>query len=138
MHRAFEPALMAEGHVHADGSTHHHHDHHDHGAERRALVATTVKAAAPFAAGSAAAASAKAAALADGVLKAMLSGIAAAHLIEGVLAGKLPAANAATIYQSWLTEWFTNDAAHLSAFYRDIRVCGFDPSPRLWRGRGVW
>src|SRR4051794_7892081 len=43
MHRAFEPALMAEGHVHADGSTHHHHDHHehDHDAERRALVATT-------------------------------------------------------------------------------------------------
>ncbi len=43
MHRAFEPALMAEGHVHADGSTHHHHDHdHDHDAERRTLVATTV------------------------------------------------------------------------------------------------
>ncbi len=43
MHRAFEPALMAEGHVHADGLTHHHHDHHhDHDAERRTLVATTV------------------------------------------------------------------------------------------------
>ena len=46
MHRAFEPALMAEGHVVADGATHHHHDHdhppHDHDAERRTLVATTV------------------------------------------------------------------------------------------------
>jgi len=40
MHRAFEPTLMAEGHVHADGSTHHHEDH-DHDAERRTLVATT-------------------------------------------------------------------------------------------------
>jgi Cu+-exporting ATPase len=40
MHRAFEPALMAEGHVHADGSTHRH-DDHDHDAERRTLVATT-------------------------------------------------------------------------------------------------
>ena len=49
MHRAFEPALMAEGHVVDDGSHHHHHhghDHpphdHDHDAERRTLVATTV------------------------------------------------------------------------------------------------
>ncbi len=42
MHRAFEPALMAEGHVHPDGSPdHHHHDDNDHDAERRTLVATT-------------------------------------------------------------------------------------------------
>jgi flavin-dependent dehydrogenase len=60
-----------------------------------------------------------------GVLKAMLSGIAAAHLIDGVLAGMLPAANAAAVYQSWLKEWFTNDAGHLSAFYRDIGMRGF-------------
>jgi flavin-dependent dehydrogenase len=66
-----------------------------------------------------------------GVLKAMLSGIAAAHLIDGVCAGKLPAANAAAAYQSWLEGWFTNDAAHLSAFYRDLGMRGFDPALRL-------
>jgi flavin-dependent dehydrogenase len=70
-----------------------------------------------------------------GVLKAMLSGIAAAHLIDGVLAGTLPAANAAAVYQSWLTEWFTNDAAHLSAFYRDIRMRGFGPALEIRHGR---
>jgi flavin-dependent dehydrogenase len=61
-----------------------------------------------------------------GVLKAMLSGIAAAHLIDGVMAGKLPPTDAAAVYQSWLKGWFTNDAARLFAFYRDIGMRGFD------------
>jgi flavin-dependent dehydrogenase len=60
-----------------------------------------------------------------GVLKAMLSGIAAAHLIDGVIAGTLPPTSAAATYQSWLNGWFANDAAHLSAFYRDIGMRGF-------------
>jgi flavin-dependent dehydrogenase len=61
-----------------------------------------------------------------GVLKAMLSGIAAAHLIGGVISGPLPPAGAAAAYQSWLEGWFANDAAHLSAFYREIGMRGFE------------
>jgi flavin-dependent dehydrogenase len=60
-----------------------------------------------------------------GVLKALLSGIAAAHLIDAVMATKLPPTEAAAIYQSWLKEWFANDAAHLFAFYGNIGMRGF-------------
>jgi len=60
-----------------------------------------------------------------GVLKAMLSGIAAAHFIDGVVAGTLPSTSAAAAYQSWLKGWFANDAAHLAAFYREIGMHGF-------------
>ena len=41
MHREFQPALMADGHVHPHGHDDHDHPHHDHDAERRILVATT-------------------------------------------------------------------------------------------------
>jgi hypothetical protein len=66
-----------------------------------------------------------------GVLKALLSGITAAHLIHGVMATKLAPMEAAAVYQSWLKEWFTNDAAHLFAFYRNIGMRGFDAPLRF-------
>jgi flavin-dependent dehydrogenase len=66
-----------------------------------------------------------------GVLKALLSGIAAAHLIDGVMGTKLTPTEAATVYQSWLKEWFTNDAAHLLAFYRSVGMRGFDAPLRF-------
>jgi flavin-dependent dehydrogenase len=70
-----------------------------------------------------------------GVLKAMMSGIAAAHLIDAVLRGALPPVNAAAVYQSWLGEWFRNDAAHLAAFYRDIGMRGFGPPLQTERNK---
>src|SRR5947208_3232925 len=41
MHREYQPAQMAFGHVHP-ADHHHHHDHHDHEAEFRVLLTTTV------------------------------------------------------------------------------------------------
>jgi flavin-dependent dehydrogenase len=61
-----------------------------------------------------------------GVLKALLSGITAGHLIAAVLAGTVPAAEAATVYHEWLAGWFAKDAAKLSGFYRELGVSDFD------------
>lgn len=61
-----------------------------------------------------------------GVLKAIMSGILAGHLVAAVLNQRAPADEAAAAYQSWLTDWFANDAARLSAFYRALGAPGFD------------
>lgn len=60
-----------------------------------------------------------------GVLKALLSGITAAHLIAAVLAGTASAAGAAEAYHDWLAGWFANDAAQLARFYGELGVKGF-------------
>ena len=60
-----------------------------------------------------------------GVLKALLSGITAAHLIAAVLAGTASAPDAAEVYHDWLAGWFANDAAQLSKFYAELGVDGF-------------
>lgn len=60
-----------------------------------------------------------------GVLKALASGIIAAHLMAAVLADKAPAAAAAAAYQAWLAGWFRTDSANLSEFYRALNVAGF-------------
>ena len=46
-----------------------------------------------------------------GVLRAMMSGIAAGHLIANVLHGRIAADAAANVYQHWLSEWFAREAS---------------------------
>jgi flavin-dependent dehydrogenase len=60
-----------------------------------------------------------------GVLRAMMSGIAAGHLIGNVLNGKIAAEAAANVYQCWLSDWFAREALRLAAFYREIGIAGF-------------
>lgn len=57
---------------------------------------------------------------AHGVLKAIMSGMAAGHLIAGVLGGKLPRDKTAAVYRQWLVEWFEKDVHELSRFYRAL------------------
>jgi flavin-dependent dehydrogenase len=60
-----------------------------------------------------------------GVLRAMMSGIAAGHLIANVLDGRIAAAAAASLYRHWLSEWFAQEATRLAAFYRQLGIAGF-------------
>jgi flavin-dependent dehydrogenase len=60
-----------------------------------------------------------------GVLKALMSGIAAGHLIAAVLSGTAPAAGAAAAYHDWVAGWFADDAVQLSKFYRELGVEAF-------------
>ena len=60
-----------------------------------------------------------------GVLKAIMSGMTAGHLIAAVLDGKAPADGTATAYHEWLAGWFSADAGRLAQFYRNLGVIGF-------------
>lgn len=60
-----------------------------------------------------------------GVLRAVASGIMAAHLAAAVIRGAAPADQTAAAYRNWLFGWFDTDAARLSRFYRDLRAPGF-------------
>lgn len=64
-----------------------------------------------------------------GVLRAITSGIMAAHLAAGVLQGKAPAGAAAIAYRDWLSGWFDADAAQLARFYRALKAPGFAAPP---------
>ena len=60
-----------------------------------------------------------------GVLKAIMSGMAAGHLIAAVLGGKAPAEATAATYHEWLAAWFSADAARLTQFYRSLGAPAF-------------
>jgi flavin-dependent dehydrogenase len=60
-----------------------------------------------------------------GVLKAIMSGITAGHLIAAVLDGKAPPEAAASAYHAWLAGWFSADAGKLAQFYRGLGAIGF-------------
>lgn len=60
-----------------------------------------------------------------GVLKALMSGIMAAHLAAGVLRQAAPPEAAAAAYMQWLGAWFATDIAKLTAFYAQIGATGF-------------
>ena len=60
-----------------------------------------------------------------GVLKAIISGMTAGHLIAAVLRDRAPAEEAAAAYHDWCAGWFSADAARLSEFYRKLGVAGF-------------
>ena len=60
-----------------------------------------------------------------GVLRAMMSGIAAGHLIANVLNSNIAAEAAANVYQHWLSDWFAQEASRLAIFYRELGIAGF-------------
>jgi flavin-dependent dehydrogenase len=60
-----------------------------------------------------------------GVLKAMMSSMAAAHLIAAVAAGAVGAESAAKDYHSWLAGWFNDDMRKLARFYAELGMTGF-------------
>jgi len=55
-----------------------------------------------------------------GVLKALLSGMTAGHLIAASLKGKAPMAETAKAYHQWVAAMFDRDTERLSEFYRQI------------------
>lgn len=57
-----------------------------------------------------------------GVLRALMSGIAAGHLVTAVVRGRAPAHEAAAAYHAWLTGWFAADAARLGELYRQLNA----------------
>jgi hypothetical protein len=59
------------------------------------------------------------------VLKAIMSGMMAAHLGAPVIAGSVPADAAAEAYGNWVADWFALDATRLAQFYRGLGVAGF-------------
>lgn len=60
-----------------------------------------------------------------GVLKALLSGITAGHLIAASLAGKAPPDAIAAAYHDWVQGWFATDSRRLATFYRQLGAAGF-------------
>src|SRR5262249_38194965 len=63
-----------------------------------------------------------------GVLRALMSGMMAGHLIAGVLDGMAPAAEAARAYHSWIAGWFQTDAERMASFYRELGIADFEQS----------
>jgi flavin-dependent dehydrogenase len=59
-----------------------------------------------------------------GVLKAIISGMTAGHLIAAVLGARAPAEEAAAAYHNWFAGWFFTDAANLTRFYRKLMNFG--------------
>jgi flavin-dependent dehydrogenase len=57
-----------------------------------------------------------------GVLRAMMTGIATGYLIANGLNGQIAPEAAANVYQSWLSDWFEQEALRLSTFYRELGV----------------
>src|SRR5690606_4999808 len=55
-----------------------------------------------------------------GVLKAVMSGMMAGHLIAASIAGKAPAGEIAAAYHDWVADWFTTDTARLREFYKSL------------------
>jgi len=58
-----------------------------------------------------------------GVLKGIMSGMMAGHLVAVAIHqdGKAASADAAAAYHDWLAGWFTTDAAQLTRLYRQLR-----------------
>lgn len=61
-----------------------------------------------------------------GVLKAIMSGMMAAHVILRARTGEATVAAATAAYNAWLQEWFAADTAQLRSFYAEL------PSPPPW------
>ncbi|WP_321817271.1 MULTISPECIES: NAD(P)/FAD-dependent oxidoreductase [unclassified Paraburkholderia] len=61
-----------------------------------------------------------------GVLKALLSGITAAHLIKAVLVDGACADEAAGAYHDWLSGWFASDVQQLAGFYAELGIEGYE------------
>ena len=66
-----------------------------------------------------------------GLLKALMSGMAAAHHAAAVLRGHATAANAARDYDTWMKNWFERDCAVLRALYRQSSAASHSESRTL-------
>lgn len=62
---------------------------------------------------------------ANGVLRALLSGMIAAKLAYSVISGSASAEEAAKEYAAWLSGWFFDSTSRLSRFYAELGVGGF-------------
>ena len=60
-----------------------------------------------------------------GVLKALMSGLMASHLIAASLAEKAPRELIEKAYSDWVRSWFTADARRLNEFYQKLNAPGF-------------
>lgn len=60
-----------------------------------------------------------------GVLRAMMSGMMAAHLIVAIANEHMPEHDGASFYQNWLADWFAHDANAMRKNYLDGGL--FDP-----------
>jgi len=67
-----------------------------------------------------------------GILKALMSGILAGHLVAKVLRGAIPATAAAENYSNWVHEWFRRDVAELES-----RYSGFGTVNPVWSKNSV-
>jgi flavin-dependent dehydrogenase len=56
------------------------------------------------------------------VLRALMSGMMAGHLIAAALGGKMVPAAAAAAYHDWLARWFAEEMGKLAQFYRELGV----------------
>jgi flavin-dependent dehydrogenase len=65
----------------------------------------------------------------NGVLRAVMSGIKAAHNALAVLAGQTTDAAAALDYQTWMNRWFESDTARLANLYDRLRTDWRTPDP---------
>ena len=59
-----------------------------------------------------------------GVLRAVMSGMMAAHLAAAAISGDLRDRDAARAYHSWLADWFSRDASTIAAAYREVGLFG--------------
>lgn len=71
-----------------------------------------------------------------GVLKALLSGMTAGHLIAASIGGKAPAHEIADAYHQWVATMFENDVERLHSFYRQIGA-NLAPAPDLEKDRAT-
>ena len=56
----------------------------------------------------------------QGVLRALMTGIAVGHAITRVISGQVAEPNAARRYRDWLAGWFAHDVERLSGLYRQL------------------
>jgi flavin-dependent dehydrogenase len=61
-----------------------------------------------------------------GILKALMTGIMAGHLMAAVARGQVPPLVAATAYANWLHAWFDHEVRELRALYAAL------PKPPAW------
>lgn len=64
----------------------------------------------------------------NGILRAMMSGMMAAHNAAEALAEAITWAQASAAYQSWVTAWFEQDLAEMTDHYKSMGVGWADPA----------
>lgn len=68
-----------------------------------------------------------------GVLRAIMTGMMAGHLVAQALRGEASEASCAHAYRTWLTAWFRHDATALARAYGEANLFGFGESSTILR-----